>query len=137
MKRKCGALGPVLTSPPSLVQVKNGSVYAGIFSAASTSTKDLDIVLSFARLKEGDTASNTAASQGAVKTLKFLYSDLVQVLAKDVPLGADDLGPTGLKDSDAFSTDSEISRKRAGYVQGGPGTHLPCWQPAWTGGGQA
>lgn len=73
---------------PVEVQVKDGSVYCGIFHTACTE-KDYGIVLKKARMtKKGKTDANVA-SGGMIETLVVLSGDLVQVVAKGVLLPSD------------------------------------------------
>ncbi|KAJ4975223.1 hypothetical protein NE237_000329 [Protea cynaroides] len=73
---------------PVEVQVKDGSIYSGIFHTASVE-KDYGIVLKRARMtKKGKNDSNLEIG-AIIDTLVVLSGDLVQVIAKGVILQAD------------------------------------------------
>lgn len=77
------------------VQVKNGSIYSGIFHSSNTE-KDFGIILKMARLTK-DTSSRGQKTIGdslikaPSKTLVIPAKDLVQVIAKDVTVTKDGL----------------------------------------------
>eukprot|EP01018_Ginkgo_biloba_P010447 Gb_36727 [translate_table: standard] len=77
------------------VQVKNGSIYSGIFHTACAE-KDYGVVLKMARLtKDGSIRGGKsdpvkdAARKAPIRTLIILSKDLVQVTAKDILLTGD------------------------------------------------
>ncbi|XP_043693132.1 polyadenylate-binding protein-interacting protein 3-like [Telopea speciosissima] len=73
---------------PVEVQVKDGSIYSGIFHTACVE-KDYGIVLKKARMaKKGKNGANLEID-AVVDTLVVLSGDLVQVVAKEVILQAD------------------------------------------------
>ncbi|KAF8025787.1 hypothetical protein BT93_F2574 [Corymbia citriodora subsp. variegata] len=77
------------------VQVKNGSIYSGIYHAANVN-KDMGIILKMARMiKDGSVQLNRAntepPSKAFTKTLLIPAKDLVQVIAKDFSLAGDGL----------------------------------------------
>ena len=98
--------------PDPGLQVKSGAEYSGILHATNPSNKDLDVVLKYARLLKTHPPSSEPTSQGPTTTLKILSGDVVQIRADDVALGADDLASASKRDSEAFSTDAEISGGR-------------------------
>lgn len=86
-----------LIGQPVEVQVKNGSIFSGIFHTTNAE-KDYGVVLKMARLiKDGSIkgekydAVKDAASKAPIKTLIILANDLVQVIAKDVQITGDEL----------------------------------------------
>lgn len=86
-----------LIGQPVEVQVKNGSIFSGIFHTTNAE-KDYGVVLRMARLiKDGSNkgekydAVKDAASKAPIKTLIILANDLVQVIAKDVQITGDEL----------------------------------------------
>eukprot|EP00249_Psilotum_nudum_P015390 c25304_g2_i1 orf=1-2427(-) len=108
-----------LIGHPVEVQVKNGSIYAGIFHTANAE-KDYGIVLKMARLtkdgfvKEGKSETLKDATRKApVKTLIIHAKDLVQIIAKDVPLSGDSLlnGHSRENRTDIL-TDANLSQSR-------------------------
>lgn len=85
-----------LIGQPVEVQVKNGSIFSGIFHTTNAE-KDYGVVLRMARLiKDGSIKGGKcddvkdAANKGPIKTLIILANDLVQVIAKDVPITTGD-----------------------------------------------
>lgn len=85
----------LLIGQPVEVQVKNGSIYSGIFHTANTE-KDYGVVLKMARLTKDGSAKGGGkdmfkdlARRAPLKTLIILAKDLVQVIAKDIPLAGD------------------------------------------------
>lgn len=99
------------------VQVKNGSMYSGIFHATNTE-KDFGIILKMARLTKdatfrGQKASSEALSKAPLKTLIIPANDLVQVIAKDVSVTTDRLSRGLLPDKEQeIMIDSYISHSR-------------------------
>ncbi|KAH1149297.1 hypothetical protein GYH30_043728 [Glycine max] len=77
------------------VQVKNGSIYSGIFHATN-SDKDFGIILKMARLTkaaslQGQGSGVEFVSEAPSKTLIIPANDLAQVIAKDVAVSRDGL----------------------------------------------
>ncbi|OVA08908.1 LsmAD domain [Macleaya cordata] len=77
------------------VQVKNGSIFSGIFHATNAE-KDFGIILKMARLTKdgsfrGQNAVSDSVNKAPSKTLIIPAKELVQVMAKDVPLTGNDL----------------------------------------------
>ncbi|RDX58492.1 Polyadenylate-binding protein-interacting protein 4 [Mucuna pruriens] len=77
------------------VQVKNGSIYSGIFHATN-SDKDFGIILKMARLTkdvslQGQRSGLDFVSKAPSKTVIIPANDLVQVIAKDVAVSRDGL----------------------------------------------
>ncbi|XP_077212961.1 polyadenylate-binding protein-interacting protein 4-like isoform X2 [Tasmannia lanceolata] len=75
------------------VQVKNGSIFSGIFHATNTD-KDFGIILKMARLTKdgafrGQKPAYESVGKAPSKTLIIPPMELVQVIAKDVPISAD------------------------------------------------
>eukprot|EP01018_Ginkgo_biloba_P022916 Gb_33048 [translate_table: standard] len=86
-----------LIGQPVEVQVKNGSIFSGIFHATNAE-KDYGVVLKMARLTKGGSkkggkrhTGKDAINKAPIKTLIILAKDLVQVIAKDVPVTGDEL----------------------------------------------
>ncbi|XP_031498203.1 polyadenylate-binding protein-interacting protein 3-like isoform X2 [Nymphaea colorata] len=74
------------------VQVKNGSIFTGVFHATSAE-KEIGIVLKMARLTKdaflkGQKPLSDFANKPSSKTMIIPSKELVQVIAKDVPLTA-------------------------------------------------
>ncbi|KAF8689593.1 hypothetical protein HU200_041770 [Digitaria exilis] len=95
------------------VHVKNGSIISGIFHATN-SDKDFGVVLKMAQvIKDGSTKGQRYAADIIKKpeTMIIPARELVQVFAKDVALGGDELpkGPGHDKRKDLL-IDSAISR---------------------------
>ncbi|XP_057541278.1 polyadenylate-binding protein-interacting protein 4-like [Amaranthus tricolor] len=112
------------------VQVKNGSVYSGIFHA-SNADRDFGVVLKMARLmKDASSKPPKAASdlviKGPSKTLIIPNHELVQVLAKDVPVTMDGSSSELRGESKQdIMLDSNISHSRHVEV----GRELEPWRP--------
>ncbi|KAG2650935.1 polyadenylate-binding protein-interacting protein 4-like isoform X1 [Panicum virgatum] len=95
------------------VHVKNGSIISGIFHATN-SDKDFGVVLKMAQIIKDSSARGQRFGADVVKkpeTMIIPARELVQVLAKDVALGGDELpkGPGHDKRKDLL-IDSAISR---------------------------
>ncbi|KAF0934853.1 hypothetical protein E2562_028857 [Oryza meyeriana var. granulata] len=95
------------------VHVKNGSIISGIFHA-SNFDKDLGIVMKMAQMIKDGSARGQKNAVDVVKkpeTMIIPGRELVQILAKDVALGGDELpkGPSHEKRKDLM-IDSAISR---------------------------
>ncbi|XWS27851.1 hypothetical protein CRYUN_Cryun25bG0015000 [Craigia yunnanensis] len=73
---------------PVDVHLKDGSVYSGIFHTASVE-KEYGIVLKKAKLTKKGRCATNVANGCVVETLVILAGDLVQVVAKGVPLPFD------------------------------------------------
>lgn len=115
------------------MQVKSGLVYEGIFHTADLDSKDVSIVLKMAKTVKDPSLEEGAWAPAAkpVPSLVIYSTDLVQVIATDVRMGAADVGPVGgADDAGGFGTDAAISRGRGGCAgqQGGVGTP-PCQAP--------
>ncbi|XP_030525467.1 polyadenylate-binding protein-interacting protein 3-like isoform X2 [Rhodamnia argentea] len=77
------------------VQVKNGSIYSGIYHAANVD-KDMGIILKMARMiKDGSVqlprANTESLDKAFAKTLVIPAKELVQVIAKDFSVAGDGL----------------------------------------------
>ncbi|AEE33057.1 Polyadenylate-binding protein-interacting protein 3 [Arabidopsis thaliana] len=71
------------------VHLKNGSVYSGIFHAANVE-KDFGIILKMACLiRDSRGTKSRTVSKPSSKLLKIPADELVQVIAKDLPLSSD------------------------------------------------
>uniref|UniRef100_A0A0D9VG10 LsmAD domain-containing protein n=1 Tax=Leersia perrieri TaxID=77586 RepID=A0A0D9VG10_9ORYZ len=95
------------------VHVKNGSIISGIFHATN-SDKDFGIVIKMAQvIKDGSARGQKSACDVVKKpeTMIIPARELVQILAKDVALGGDELpkGPSHEKRKDLM-IDAAISR---------------------------
>ncbi|KAK8648574.1 hypothetical protein V6N13_129323 [Hibiscus sabdariffa] len=73
---------------PVDVHLKDGSVYSGTFHTASVE-KEYGIVLKKAKLTKKGRCATNVANGSVVETLVILAGDLVQVVAKGVPLPFD------------------------------------------------
>ncbi|CAI5985222.1 unnamed protein product, partial [Closterium sp. NIES-65] len=126
------------------VQLVQGDSYSGIFHAANE--EDYGVVLRMARLvRQGTGPQSTetpavrdAARKPPVKTLVVPAVDLVQLIAKDVPLFGSDLLASSLAANGEIRTDSSIgsmltnargSWGGAGGGAGGEGRELQRWAP--------
>ncbi|XP_027907708.1 polyadenylate-binding protein-interacting protein 3-like [Vigna unguiculata] len=111
-------------------QVKNGSIYSGIFHATNTD-KDYGIILKMACLtKDGSSQGQRfgieSFSKAPSKTLIIPSNDLVQVLAKDVSFFRDDQTSAPHYDMHhEIMVDSVISQSR--HVE--TGRELQRWVP--------
>ncbi|XP_023529022.1 polyadenylate-binding protein-interacting protein 3-like isoform X2 [Cucurbita pepo subsp. pepo] len=96
------------------VQVKNGSIYSGIFHSSNTE-KDFGIILKMARLTK-DTSSRgqktigDSLNKAPSKTLVIPAKDLVQVIAKDVTVTKDGLSNEVDYENQELLIDSVISQ---------------------------
>ncbi|MED6161157.1 Polyadenylate-binding protein-interacting protein 3 [Stylosanthes scabra] len=112
------------------VQVKNGSIYSGIFHATNTE-KDFGIILKVARLikdssLQGQTSSVETVSKATSKTLIIPAKELVQVIAKDVAVTRDGQPSESHYDvHQDIMVDSVISQSR--HVE--MGRELQRWVP--------
>ncbi|KAK7294408.1 hypothetical protein RJT34_17297 [Clitoria ternatea] len=113
------------------VQVKNGSIYSGIFHATNTD-KDFGIILKTARLTkdgslEGQRSGVEFVSKAPSKTLIIPANDLVQVVAKDVAVSRDGLCDESHYDMhhQEIMVDSVISQSRHVEI----GRELQRWVP--------
>lgn len=96
-----------------LLQLTDGVVYEGVFNTLKVHGKGFHVVLKYAKVVKDPTLTADglqalAQKPEPIKTLPA--SSVVSVFAKDVKMGADDLGP----EQDDFETDSTISRGRGG-----------------------
>ncbi|XP_058743705.1 polyadenylate-binding protein-interacting protein 3-like isoform X2 [Vicia villosa] len=99
------------------VQVKNGSIYSGIFHATN-SEKDFGIILKMACLtkdgsSQGPSSGAEFVSKAPSKTLIIPGKELVQVIAKDVAVSTGDLASESHYDvHQEIMVDSVISQPR-------------------------
>ncbi|KAH9322101.1 hypothetical protein KI387_016740 [Taxus chinensis] len=106
----------LLIGQPVEVQVKDGSIYSGIFYTANTG-KDYGIMLRMARrTKEGNVKGGTkdifkdSTKKSPAKEFMIFANDLVQVIAKDIPLNGDGAGIGRARDNrHDIVTDSFLS----------------------------
>ncbi|KAK7389651.1 hypothetical protein VNO78_24870 [Psophocarpus tetragonolobus] len=112
------------------VQVKNGSIYSGIFHATNTD-KDFGIILKVARLTkdgslQGQRSGVEYVNKAPSKTLIIPANDLVQVIAKDVAVSRDGLPNESHYDMHhEIMVDSIISQSRHTET----GRELQRWVP--------
>ncbi|KAK9666333.1 hypothetical protein RND81_14G177900 [Saponaria officinalis] len=112
------------------VHVKNGSVYSGIFHATNAD-KDFGIILKMARLTKdvsfrGKKSGTDLVSKAPLRTLIIPAHELVQVVAKDVPITRDGLSSELQGESQQdIMLDSYISQSRHVDV----GRQLEPWIP--------
>ncbi|KAI5059890.1 hypothetical protein GOP47_0024310 [Adiantum capillus-veneris] len=113
------------------VQVKNGSIYSGVFHTASAE-KDYGVVLKIARLvRDGLSRGKSElmakdSTKRPVKTLVIQAKDLVQINAKDVPVSGELLQNGRARENRAeIVTDSFLSQGRHGEVE----RELKPWTP--------
>ncbi|KAL2926242.1 Polyadenylate-binding protein-interacting protein 3 [Bienertia sinuspersici] len=112
------------------VQVKNGSVYSGIFHATNAD-KDFGVVLKMARLTKDvsvrpQKAASDSFAKAPSKTFIIPAHELVQVVAKDVPVSRDGFSNELLAESKQdIMLDSYISHSRHNEV----GRELAPWMP--------
>lgn len=121
---RLGCHAPRLACP----QVKSGVVYEGIFHTIDVQSGS--IVLKMAKTLKDPAAEDGAWAPAAkpVPSLVVYATDLVQVIAADVRMGAADVGPVGGDDAGGFGTDAAISRGRGGCVGAGLSAGLG-WAP--------
>lgn len=109
------------------VQVLDGSVFSGIFHSANA--EDFEIVLKMVHLiKDGSQGQNiwNFPSKSSARTFIIQAKDLVQVIAKGVPVTRDGLAnELQLEKQPELMTDSCISQSR--YVE--VGRELERWVP--------
>eukprot|EP00250_Pteridium_aquilinum_P024057 c2825_g1_i2 orf=271-2997(-) len=112
------------------VQVKNGSIYSGVFHTASAD-KDYGVVLKVARLvRDGSSKGKVEAAKELtrkpIKTLIIRAKDLVQIIAKDVPVyGEVPQNGRARENRAEIVTDSFLSQGRHGEVE----RELKPWTP--------
>ncbi|KAM2993709.1 hypothetical protein FF2_045774 [Malus domestica] len=112
------------------VQVKNGSVYSGIFHATNAE-KDFGIILKMARmikdgLVRGQKSMTESVSKAPSKTLIIPAKELVQVIAKDVSITRDGLlNEVQHEKHQELMIDSFISQSRRGELE----RELEPWVP--------
>ena len=92
---------------PPCTQVKNGSVFEGLFYAANLTAKDLDVVLLLARQVRDPSGTPVARTAPVHHRMKFLHSDIVQIQARAVDLDGRAEGHS----EPGFGTDAEIGAK--------------------------
>lgn len=90
------------------VQVKDGSVYSGIFHTASVE-KDYGVVLKKAMMIKKGKKCTSLAHGSVIDTLVILSGDLVQVIAKGVMLPADGIS-SNVATEDAEAASGSIRR---------------------------
>ncbi|KAI4329137.1 hypothetical protein L6164_021433 [Bauhinia variegata] len=99
------------------VQVKNGSIYSGIFHAANAD-KDFGVILKMARLTKdgsfrGQKSSALSVSKAPSKTLIIPAKELVQVIAKGLAVTRDGLPSEAHQEvHQELMVDSVISQSR-------------------------
>ncbi|KAJ7519011.1 hypothetical protein O6H91_20G019100 [Diphasiastrum complanatum] len=121
-----------LIGQPVEVQVKNGSIYSGIFHTANAE-KGFGVVLKMARLIKDGSAKvgksdsvKEAARRAPVKTLIIYEKDFVQIIAKDVSLTADSYSNGRTRENRTeIMTDSVLSQGRPRDVE----RELKPWKP--------
>ncbi|KAJ1407124.1 LsmAD domain, partial [Sesbania bispinosa] len=112
------------------VQVKDGSIYSGIFHATNTD-RDFGIILKMAHLtKDGSSQGQRSGvefvSKALSKTLIIPAKELVQVIAKDIAVSRDDIPSESHYDMhQEIMVDSVISQSR--HVE--RGRELQRWVP--------
>ncbi|OWM76598.1 hypothetical protein CDL15_Pgr005563 [Punica granatum] len=109
-------LATCLIGHPVEVQVKNGSLYTGIFHATNAD-KDFGIILKMAHMTrdgsaKGQKADGESLSKAPLKTLIIPAKELVQVIAKDVPVTSDGLNEFQHEKQQELMLDSYISQSR-------------------------
>ena len=103
------------------MQLKDGSVYEGVFSSIDSDS----VLLRMARLVR-DSTGQAPRSTLSEPTKAIAMNTWVEINAKDVRMGAGDVGPFGAgDDAGGFGTDAAISRGR-GAAQG---RELQRWTP--------
>ncbi|CAM8954331.1 hypothetical protein QQ045_016023 [Rhodiola kirilowii] len=110
------------------VQVKNGSIYTGIFHSTN-SGKDFGVILKMAQLSKdvfGQKSVSETVSKSPIKTLIIPENELVQVIAKDVLVTSDRVSSDicDAKEKDIL-IDSYISQSRPGETE----RELERWVP--------
>ncbi|XP_004303672.1 PREDICTED: uncharacterized protein LOC101292616 [Fragaria vesca subsp. vesca] len=104
------------------VQVKNGSIYTGIFHATNAD-KDFGIILKMARMTKdgslrGQKSVSDSVSKAPSKTLIIPSKELVQVIAKDVTISRDGLlSEVQHEKHQELMIDSSISQSRRGEME--------------------
>lgn len=98
------------------VQVKNGSIYSGIFHATNAKN-DFGIILKMARLTKdcsfrGQKSSADSVGNAPSKTFIIPATDLVQVIAKDVSVTRDGFSDELREKQQELMLDSFISHSR-------------------------
>ncbi len=94
--------------------MKSGIVYEGIFTAIHVEGSELSVVLKYSKPIRGldAKAERDALAEKPALMQTISSEDVVQIYAKDVKLGADDLSSAIEKAEGGFETDSSISRGR-------------------------
>ncbi|KAK4791570.1 hypothetical protein SAY86_031983 [Trapa natans] len=103
------------------VQVKNGSLYTGIFHATNAE-KDFGIVLKMVHMSKDVSAKGPKADGGShskppLKTLIIPAKELVQVIGKDVPVTIDGFNELQPEKHHELMLDSYISQSRHADVE--------------------
>ncbi|XP_050381872.1 polyadenylate-binding protein-interacting protein 3-like isoform X3 [Argentina anserina] len=104
------------------VQVKNGSIYTGIFHATNAD-KDFGIILKMARMTKdgslrGQKTVSDSVSKAPSKTLIITSKELVQVIAKDVSISREGLlTEVHHEKHQELMIDSSISQTRRGEME--------------------
>ncbi|KAL8153431.1 hypothetical protein V2J09_011191 [Rumex salicifolius] len=98
------------------LHVKNGSIFSGIFHSTNTD-KDFGVVLKMARLIKdasgrGQKAASDNVNRAPSKTQIIPAQELVQIIAKDVPLTKEGLNNELQQEKQELLLDSYISKSR-------------------------
>ncbi|KAK4789428.1 hypothetical protein SAY86_016732 [Trapa natans] len=108
-------LATCLIGHPVEVQVKNGSLYTGIFHATNAE-KDFGIILKMAHMSKDGTKGQKSdggfLSKPPLKTLIIHANELVQIIAKDVPVTSDGFNEVPQEKQQELMLDSYISQSR-------------------------
>lgn len=99
-----------------LMQLVDGTTYEGIFHTMKVEGKDAHMVLKYAKVIKDPsiTAEGLQAIAKKPEVTKVIHSDdIAGLVAKDVRMAAEDLGPEQW-DVGGFETDAAISRGRGG-----------------------
>jgi hypothetical protein len=91
--------------------MKSGVVYEGIFHTGMSDAKGMHAILKYARIVRDPNAKLDALAEKPKSVFVLDPQDLVQLVAKDVRMNAEDLAP-----GEEFETDAAISRGRGGCV---------------------
>uniref|UniRef100_A0A7N0TW77 Ataxin 2 SM domain-containing protein n=1 Tax=Kalanchoe fedtschenkoi TaxID=63787 RepID=A0A7N0TW77_KALFE len=112
------------------VQVKNGSIYTGIFHSTN-SEEDFGVILKMAQLTKdashgGQKSVLESASKSPIRTFIIPANELVQVNAKDVPVTSSGMSSDirEVKEKDIL-IDSYISRSHTGEIERELGRWVP------------
>lgn len=103
------------------VETRSGDVFRGVFHACSVQLTELGVVLKCARKMDGTAENEKDSTAEVFPTLIIQGSDLVQIIALEIPLDTDSLGATTQGGSTkGFQTDTQISNRQKGL----PGREL-------------